>query len=167
MMEHCQRDDPPFTGDEREMLIGFLNWQRDTLICKLDGLSDDQLQRRQEPSTLTLLTMVKHLADVERSWMHEQFLGEATPDEDDVAKQAWRIEPGETAASIIADYRAAGADVEAIIRAHDLSTPARAPHSGGREVWLRWIVLHLIEETARHAGHADLIREAIDGATGE
>lgn len=176
MMETCQRTDPPLTGDEREMLIGYLDWQRDTLLCKLDGLSDQQLGQRHEPSTMTLLGMVKHLTWVELGWMHGQFLGETRPpdddtppEEDDVADPDWdwRIEPGDTTEGVVDRYRRIGADTDAIIRAHDLATPARAPRSGGREVWLRFIVLHLIEEIARHVGHADLIREAIDGQTGE
>ena len=167
-MENCQRTEPPLTGDEREMLIGYLNWQRDTLLCKLDGLSDEQVKQRLAPSTMTLLGMVKHLTDVEHSWMHEQFLGEdPLPLGEEGAARFWRIEPDDTTAGIIAAYREACADVDTIIQAHDLTTPAKATSSGGREVWLRWMVLHLIEETARHLGHADLIREAIDGQTGE
>lgn len=164
-----RRTQPPLGGEEREMLVGFLNGQRDTLLWKLDGLDDEQVRRPHEPSGLTLLGIVKHLTDVERSWFREVVAGEdlghlwddADPD------RYWRIEPEDTTAGLIADYRAECAAADAIVLASDLGAPVTGPRPREQGMTIRWVVLHMIEETARHYGHADLIREAIDGRTGE
>jgi uncharacterized damage-inducible protein DinB len=169
VMKEDQRTHPPVDGPEAEMLVGFLDYQRDALLWKLDGLDDEQLRRPHEPSGLTLLGLVKHLTDVERSWFRENFAGEdlahlwddADPD------RYWRIEPGETAGGLVADYREECRRANGIIRASSLDTPLAKPSPGRTPPTLRWVCLHMIEETARHLGHADLIREAIDGATGE
>ncbi len=169
-MDRCQRTDPPPAATEMEMVLAFLDRQRDTLICKLDGLDDAQLQRQHVPSDLTLLGIVKHLTDCERSWFREVFAGEdlahlwdpADPD------RYWRIEADDTSAGLIADYRAECGIANQIVQDHSLDDTAQGGNPvPGQELTLRWIVLHLIEETARHVGHADLIRESIDGQTGE
>jgi len=166
MTEEFQRMDPPPGGMERELLAAFLDYQRATLLRKIDGLGDADLRRQVLPSTLTLLGMVKHLAYVEQSWFGIRFAGEdlpvpytkADPDAD------FRIEPGETTTDIVALYKREVARSRAILSASSLDDLAKAE---GFRPSLRWIALHMIEETARHNGHADLIREAIDGATGE
>ena len=171
MMTAAQRTVPPIAGPEKEMLIGYLNLQRDTLRWKLDGLDDEQLRRQHAPSGLTLLGLAKHLADVERSWFRERVVGEdlAYLWDDTDPQRYWRIEPDDTTGDIVAAYRIECAAADAIIRERDLDSTVAAPPpwSGSEAMTLRWVVLHMIEETARHVGHADLIREAIDGATGE
>ncbi len=157
---------PTADAGERELLTGFLDWYRETLLWKLESLSDDQLRRRLVPSQTTLLGLVKHLAYVERSWFRMGFNGEDLPapwTETDPDPD-FRIEPGETAASIVAFYRDEIARSRAIVAASSLDDVARRP---GKRYTLRWILLHMIEETARHAGHADILRELTDGATGE
>lgn len=168
MMENCQRIDPPLAGTEHETLLAFLDWQRDTLLCKIHGLSDEQLRMPHHPSGLTLLGLVKHLSDVERSWFREVFAGEdlAALWDDSDPRRYWRIEPGETTTQVIEIYKGEVATANALIAASSLDSPVVAPRPGAEEMTLRWVVVHMIEETARHIGHADLMREAIDGRTG-
>ena len=161
------RVDPPPAAPERDLLATFLDYNRQTLLWKLSGLDDEAVRRRLVPSQTTLLGMVKHLAYVERWWFQRVFAGrevafpwsERDPDAD------WRIEPGESTAEILALYEAETAISRRIMaEAASLDEIARLP---GREQSLRWILVHMIEETARHVGHADVLRELIDGATGE
>lgn len=160
------RKDPPHTGAEQDLLEAFLDYHRATLLQKVDGLSDADLRRRLVPSATTLLGMVKHLAYVERSWFQKVFAGEDLPvpwtEEDPDAD--FRIEPEETTAEILAFYQEQVRRSRAITAGASLDEIARGP---GRDHTLRWIMLHMIEETARHNGHADILRELIDGATGE
>lgn len=152
------------------MMVAFLDRQRDTLICKVDGLDDAQLRHPHDPSGLTLLGIVKHLTDVERSWFREVFAGQDLAHLWDPAdpQRYWRIEARDTATGLISDYRSECGMANAIVQGHSLDDTARGGDPAtGQAFTLRWIVLHMIEETARHVGHADLIREAIDGATGE
>lgn len=168
-MDRCERPEPPVAGTEKEVLSGFLDFLRGTILCKLDGLSDEQLRRPHEPSGLTLLGMIKHLTDVERSWFREVFLGEDLSqlwDADDPGKY-WRIEPDETTDEILAIYNAEVNRAREIVADADFDAVAAAARAKGPGMQLRWIVAHMIEETARHCGHADLIRESIDGQTGE
>lgn len=171
MMTDSARTVSPIAGPEKEMLIGFLNVQRDTVLWKLNGLNDEQLRRPHDPSGLTLLGLAKHLTDVERSWFRERVAGEDLAHlwDDADPQRYWRIEPDDTTGDIIAAYRIECAAADAIIRERDLDSILAAPLSrpGAEAMTVRWVVLHLVEETARHAGHADLIRESIDGATGE
>ncbi len=165
------RRDPPEAAPESEMLAAFLDYHRATLLWKVDGLSEADLRRPLTPSGMTLLGLIKHLAYVERWWFQAVFAGEdvdfpwsdADPDAD------WRVGPDEGVATILDLYRAQAARTREIVAAATLDDDARRPRTrppGGIQT-LRWIVLHMIEETARHNGHADLMREAIDGATGE
>lgn len=166
MTEGLERVDPPRSGTERELLAAFLDYQRATLLRKIDGVGDADLRRQVLPSTLTLLGMVKHLAYVERWWFAVCFAGEqlSLPWTKDDPDADLRIEPGETTADIVALYKREVAHSHAILSASSLDELAKG---GDLETSLRWIALHMIEETARHNGHADLIREAVDGATGE
>jgi hypothetical protein len=171
------RLDPPFQGNERDTLIAYLNYHRSTLTDKCDGLTPAQLaQRAVPPSELTLLGLVRHLAEVERRWFQHRvaaldvgpiYWSEADPDGDfhlpvtesdaqaqglaDEAFATWRVE-------------IARSD-EIMARAASLDQTFRDERHG--DVSLRWLLVHMIEEYARHNGHADLLREAIDGATGE
>lgn len=167
-METCQRTDPPYAASERVMTEAFLDWHRDTLLCKLAGLTDEQLRWKHQPSGLTLLSLPKHLAVVETFWFQIRFTGE-TPSDLSIPidwDAQWRIEPDDTTQAILDRYNNVVERSRAITAAASLDD--RAVDDTGREgLTLRWILLHMIEETARHNGHADLIREAIDGETGE
>ncbi len=158
-------------GDERATLIEFLRTQRLTLELKCAGLDAEQLARRSvEPSTMSLLGLVRHLADVERTWFRRRFAGlevpkryqsEAEPDGDfdgavadpDVVAEAW------------AAWRDEVAFAEQFARDTDLDHVAQ--DGGGGPISLRELLVHMIEEYARHNGHADLLRERIDGRLGE
>lgn len=161
------RVDPPPAASERELLIGFLNLYRETILVKVGGLTEDQLRRRLVPSPTTLLGIVKHLGYVERSWFRMRFNGEDLPvpwtNEDPDAD--FRIEPDETADSVVAFYRDQVERARAIVAAAQLDD--RVKGQAKQAYTLRWILIHMIEETARHAGHADILREQTDGATGE
>lgn len=165
--QEIPRTDPSPLAPERELLDAFLDYHRATLLQKVAGVSDADLRRRFVPSQTTLLGMVKHLAYVERSWFQIRFAGEDLPvpwtEQDPDAD--FRIEPDETTAAILAFYRAEVARSRAITAAASLDDRAKRP-SRDREYTLRWIMLHMIEETARHNGHADILRELIDGVTG-
>ena len=158
------------TGDERAMLHDFLRVQRATLELRCSDLTTDLARRSVEPSTLSLLGLVRHLADEERRWFRRALAGEAapprftTPADPDGDFDGAVPHPSVIAAAWHA-WRAETAFSDRFL--------ARAPHLGitghdaGRgTVSLRWVLLHLIEEYARHNGHADLLRERIDGAIG-
>lgn len=166
-MADADRATRPAAGSEKELLEAFLDFQRDTLLWKVSGLTDEQLRKAWTPSGMSLLGLVKHLAYVERNWFQNRFLMRDLPvawSEDDPDGD-FRIEPDETGASIVAFYRAeVAASKQIVAEAESLDTIAqhpKRPHS------LRRIIVHMIEETARHAGHADLMREFTDGQTGE
>jgi hypothetical protein len=166
------REDPPVQAGERELLLGWLDYHRATLAMKCDGLEPDQLRRMSvPPSTLSLLGLVRHMTEVERSWIRRGFADEPVAplyysddnpdgDFDDVAT-----------ADVDADFARwedACAHTTSVVR--DASSldliEARSGRPGG-SVSLRWIVIHLIEEYARHNGHADLLRECVDGTVGD
>ncbi|MEV5439790.1 DinB family protein [Streptomyces sp. NPDC052682] len=165
-----RRPDP--TADERTMLEGWLEFHRQTLAWKCEGLSDEQLRTASaEPSDLSLMGLVRHMADVERSWFRRVLAGEDAPPlfygEEDLdgefhltGKDTWQ----EAHTTWQAEIEAARS-IAARFGLDDISK-GRHRHTGERYN-LRWIYTHMIEEYARHNGHADLIRERIDGATGE
>jgi uncharacterized damage-inducible protein DinB len=169
-----ERTDPDTTGDELTLLSQFLDYHRATLVQKAGGLDREQLGTRLGPSTLTLAGLVKHMALVEDGWFGRVLLGrEYSEPWDSVdwdADPDWEfrtaVDDGpEDLLRLYADAcersRAATAEIG------DLDRVAARPSRRGEPFSLRWIMLHMIEETARHNGHADLIRENIDGATGE
>jgi len=167
-----ERIDPPFAGRERETLFAFLDYHRDTLLLKCEGLDGEQLNRTLPPSEMTLGGMLKHLALVEHSWFWERFAGheEGEP----WASVDWKADGDWDWHSAVDDQpddlRALlGENVarsrEVLVDA-DLDALSARTSRSGEHFSLRWIVLHMIEEYARHNGHADLIRESIDGATG-
>ncbi|MGH2346783.1 MAG: DinB family protein [Chloroflexota bacterium] len=167
----ADRRDPPEAADEKVMLGAFLDYHRATLLWKVEGLSDADLWRTMTPSGMSLLGMVKHVAYVERWWFQAVFLGEDVyfPQSDTDPNIEWRADPNETTADILNLYRSEAERSRRTLAAANLDDLAKRPQTwprGGKQT-LRWIVLHMIEETARHNGHADLMREAIDGATGE
>lgn len=158
---------PPHAGTEKEMLTAFLDYQRGVLLRKVAGLSDDDLTRPGTPSNVSLLGLLKHSAYVERWWFRVAFAGEDVPLpwSDEGPDADWRLEPGETAEAILAVYLDEVERSRAITESASLDDVA--PHPEAEDVTMRWILLHMIEEVARHLGHADVIREHLDGATGD
>jgi hypothetical protein len=162
-----ERARPSPSADLHATLLGFLRHERETVVAKLDGLTEAQ-GRRHEPSSLTLMGLMRHLADVERTWFHQRFDGQegVSPWDDADPDRYWRVRPDDTFAGLVGDYRAACAESDRIIAAHRLDDVASSSPAGGPGVTLGWVLTHMVQETARHAGHADLIRESIDGRTG-
>lgn len=158
--------DVPYTGGEKESLWASLDRHRDAVLWKLTGLSDEQLRRRVTPSGTSLLGLVRHLAVVEYGWFSDTFGGATEPFPFDPAVEDadFRIEPHTTMADVLAYYDRARASADAVIGTHPIDAVAES--SIGIRVSLRWVLIHLIEETARHAGHADIVRELLDGTTG-
>lgn len=160
-----QPADGPTTGDDRALLEGYLAWQRATLLNICAGLSAEQLAARPLPSALSLLGLVRHLAKVERIWLRQRAAGEEIPP----------LYGGPGDPTDFADVDAARAEEEVQQLRHEwqLADAAAADVPFDREiewrggVWsLRMVYVHLTGEYARHNGHADLIREALDGVTG-
>ncbi|MER5867591.1 DinB family protein [Kitasatospora sp. NPDC002040] len=161
---------PPYAADETAMLTAWLDFHRATLARKCEGLGAEQLRLRSvPPSSLSLLGLVRHLAEVERYWFQHILLGaefdavhwtEQYPDGDfDLVDTA---EPAED----FARWRAQIALAQQAAAGLPLETVGQQPRRG-EQVTLRWILVHMIEEYARHNGHADLLRELIDGTTGD
>jgi uncharacterized damage-inducible protein DinB len=168
------RAEPPVQADERAMMVGFLRWQRDTLELKCAGLDAASLARRSvDSSTLSLLGLVRHMADVERGWFRRGMAGQdapphfysaADPDGDfdgavpdpAVVEEAWNLWRAEVA---FAD--------RFVAEAADLDVLGALPDAWRGAMSLRWVLVHMVEEYARHNGHADLLRERIDGAMGQ
>lgn len=158
-------------ADERTTLETFLDFYRDVVVRKVRGLSDEDARRQLVPSATTLAGLLKHLRRVEVSWFQHR-LAQRPADElpplewiRDGAEDDFRIDPDETVDALIAAY------VDECERsrrtAADHSLDHVVPHPRLGEVSLRWIYVHMIDETARHAGHADILREQIDGSTGD
>jgi uncharacterized damage-inducible protein DinB len=155
------------TGTEREVLEAFLDFHREVLVRKVLGVSEQEARYRRVPSKTTLAGLVKHMIGVERGWFQRVLAGrpveEIGPNVGGGA-DSWDLAEGETVESLVEEYR----------RACDQSrqTAARfalddaVPQRRLGQVSLRWIYVHMIEETARHVGHADILREQTDGATG-
>lgn len=166
------RIDKPKQADERTTLLAFLQHQRDTLLMKVEGLDDDQLRATLAPSDLTLGGMLAHLAYVEDWWLPVCFLGEPPAQPwNDVDWESdndfdWHCAAGMSRADLLRLYDAAVTRSDEVIAAAGLDDLAVAKARNGEPFSMRWIVLHLLEEYARHCGHADLIRQSIDGATG-
>lgn len=161
---------PPLNADERTTLESWLDFYRATLAVKCQGLEDFQLRTATAaPSPMTLLGLLQHLAEVERNWFRRVLTGESAPPiyqaDDDTAGHDGGFEVSDHSS-----YRTALATWQDEIAHARRNCAARELHDtspfGGGEVSLRWIYTHMIGEYARHCGHADLIRERIDGATG-
>jgi uncharacterized damage-inducible protein DinB len=156
----------PREADERTQLIAFLDRYRETVVLKVRGLTLEQATRRLVPSETTLLGMIKHLAVVEGYWfrsvLHDETLDVPYSAEDPDAD--FRIEREETVESVLASYREAIAASRRAIERVSLDTVSK--RGTPLRANLRYILIHMIEESARHAGQADIIREQTDGATG-
>jgi uncharacterized damage-inducible protein DinB len=151
---------PAGTGDERELLLRWLGFLRAAVARKVEGLSDEDARWRPDGALISLLGIVNHLTHVEWRWIDGGMLGR------DVSKSEDEYRPGPelTVDAALVAYRERARTTDAAVRAMpSLAEPCR----WGNETDLRWVLLHLINETARHAGHADATRELLDGATGE
>ena len=163
---------PAPIADERDQLLSFLRQQRDGVRYAAFGLTDAQAAASPTPSSLNVGALVKHVAHVERGWI-DMVLQQADRSSDyDAYAESFRFEPSDSVAAALQSLDEVAAETEAAIREiDDLSRPVPIPKGvpwfpQDVEAWtVRWVLLHLIEETARHAGHADVIREAVDGAT--
>jgi uncharacterized damage-inducible protein DinB len=158
----------PKTGPERVMLQGWLDWHRQTLVSKCAGLTAEQLKAAAvEPSNLTLLGLLRHMTLVERSWFRRRAAGQDVPDvyvtDDNIDGDFDDVADADAGA----DHAAYLAELTAVDEA--MATVPLDHEFEGRTgpISVRWAYLHLIEEYARHLGHADLLRECIDGVTGE
>jgi uncharacterized damage-inducible protein DinB len=157
----------PFTGAEKESLQVSLDRHRGAVLWKLEGLSDADLRRAMTPSGTNLLGLVKHLAAVEYGWFCSTFgrPTEALPFDENDADADMRVRPDETTQDILAFYARARAAADQTIA--ELNLEATGTAWFGDAVSLRWVLIHMVEETARHAGHVDIVRELIDGMTGD
>lgn len=162
------------TGSELALLTQYLDQQREAVLVKTESLARDQLARRHPPSTLTLGSLLNHLTLVEDTWLQNRFLG--LPEREPWAGVDWDTDPDwefRTAAELEPDqlrqrYQDACARSRIVVaQASDPAQLSVQPLRSGQHFSLRWVLLHLLEETARHAGHADLLREAIDGTVGD
>jgi ribosomal protein S18 acetylase RimI-like enzyme len=158
----ADRPTPVVMAGEAETALAFLAYLRDGLAAKLVGLGEDDARRPLVPSGTSLLWLVKHVAGVEAFWLHCVFAGDpedVIPDDEDLS--------GDTVGSVLSLYRRVGARTAEIVAAHpDLDELGTIAPFGPPLRSLRWTLVHLVEETGRHAGHADILRELIDGATG-
>ena len=165
------RSAPPRSAPERVMLEAWLDYHRITLERKCNGLSPEQLRRRAfPPSSLSLLGLVRHMAEVERNWFRRALANEPAPPHyysDDAPDGDFDNVDIADVDETFATWRAECAHARAVVASvSDLDALGRNETRPGRPS-VRWVLVHLIEEYARHNGHADLLREAIDGVVGE
>jgi uncharacterized damage-inducible protein DinB len=161
--------EPASTSDLRGLLLDYLDFFRGAVADKLDGMSEAELGTSVVPSGWTPAGLVNHLVNVERRWLRWGFLGERLPDPwRDAAVEGW-ITPDTDQAGLRLLLEEAGVRTRSIVEEHELTETATP---GGRfdeasAPQLQWILLHLLQEYARHAGHLDISRELVDGVTGE
>jgi uncharacterized damage-inducible protein DinB len=164
----------PPVADERAALLGYLAQQRYVLRLTAYGLTDDQARQAPSASPLTIGGLIKHVSSAERGWIDAVLQLRGKPFEEASADYTadFVLGPDETLAEVLARYDEAAARTDAVVA--DVPDLGQAVPVPGDAPWLpkdltawsvRWVLLHLIEETARHAGHADIVRESIDGAT--
>ena len=166
------RDEPPRSvGDPRDILLQQLSYYRATLLAKLDGLNQEQLTSSILPSGWSPLELLRHLAFVERRWMQWGFEAEQTPDprgDEDPNSERWIVMPEDTVESLSAWLAEIAARTEAVAATAELTDRAKL---GGRfssdPPTLGWILIHLLQEYARHLGQLDVVRELTDGSVGE
>jgi uncharacterized damage-inducible protein DinB len=159
-------------SDEREALTGFLDQQRYVLRLTAYGLTDDQMREAATPSPLSVGGLIKHLAAVERSWMDTVLERARPPRSSDEYQDNFKLRDGERLSEVLDDYDIACKQTDQTIGSiADLGQVVPIPKGvpwfpKDVDAWsVRWVLMHLITETARHAGHADIIREAVDGGT--
>jgi hypothetical protein len=161
----------PPVANELDGLLAFLEQQRTGIRASVYRLTEEQATSRPTVSELTPVGLVKHVALTEQHWTVRIMMQRELPDFPSYELQ-WHLAEGESVASVLDFYAEVGAETERLVRGlPDLDFPVPVPHDApwfpsDVDFWsARWVLLHLIEETARHAGHADILREAIDGAT--
>jgi uncharacterized damage-inducible protein DinB len=158
-------------ADERTQLVGWLDLQRSLVPWKCEGLTDQLAHRVVLPTSplMTVAGLVSHLRWVEHCWFEVLFLGEAAasnPQFADEPEDADMIVPGVPLAQLLAEYEGQVARSNEIVAAHALDDTGRHPDFEPAQATLRWMLIHVVEETARHLGHLDLLREQLDGARG-
>jgi uncharacterized damage-inducible protein DinB len=156
----------PLTGAEKESLHVALDRHRDVVLWKLEGLSDKQVRKPMTASGTNLVGLVKHLATVEYGWFCETFgrPSEAPPFDPDDPDFDMRAAPGETTAEIVEFFGKARTAADRAIE--EIGLEETGTSWAGDTVSMRWVLIHMIEETARHAGHMDILRELLDEETG-
>ena len=165
---------PPAT-DERQLLLAYVAQQRDGIRNAAFGLTDDQARLAPTVSSLTIGGLVKHVAHTERGWIDivlQRRREHSAEDRMATYEDNFRLGPDETLAGALAFYEEVARETEAVLAGiDDLGRPVPVPTGvpwfpDDVDAWsVRWVLLHIVEETARHAGHADIVRESIDGAT--
>lgn len=171
------RTDPPAQADEADMLVAFLEYYRATLLMKADGLTDEQARAAAvPPSDLNIMGLVRHMSEVERNWFQRWFIKADAPsiyysDDDPDEDRDMHPGPDDTLADTLAVFHREVDTSRRIAAGVAPHTPAahvgESVHWAGFNPSLRWILIHMIEEYARHCGHADLLRERIDGVVGD
>jgi uncharacterized damage-inducible protein DinB len=153
------------SNDERELLLAFLAQQRDGLRNAAYGLTEAEARRAPSASVLSVASLIRHAVTTERGWI-SMMQGEPS-----AGDQGFGLSEGDTVSSLLDDYAATAAETARVVASLGLDHPVAVPKGvpwfpDDVDGWsVRWVLLHLIEETARHAGHADIVRESIDGAT--
>ncbi|KUH37380.1 MULTISPECIES: DinB family protein [Streptomyces] len=164
------RSDTPPSEDERAYLTTFLDYCRATAVSKCEGLSDEGARTAPLPASplMTVAGLISHLRWVEHYWFEAIFLGEEdrAPWSQEDPDREMRVALDMPLEELLAEYRANSERYGRLVTEHDLDERAKRPVRDGRHVTLRWILMHLVEETARHNGHLDAIREIVDGTTG-
>ncbi len=160
-------DQPVSKGSERQLLEAFLDLHRQVLVSKVDGISEKEARWRRVPSKTTLAGLIKHMIGVERGWF-QQVLGgrdaaEVGPNVGG-GEESWDLAENETVSSLLKEYEQTCEQSRQTAARFALDHAVPEPDMG--QVSLRWIYVHMIEETARHAGHADILKEQTDGSTG-
>ena len=165
-MSTNERVEPPYETDERTMLVSWLDYQRATLALKCEGLTDEQMRERSvPPSSLSLLGLVRHMAEVENNWFRF-WLGGEGPVVRYEGEEDFEVEGADVADAF--DYwRSECEHARKVVATFDSLDAVGAGQELGAGISVRWTLVHMIEEYARHNGHADLIRERIDGTTGD
>lgn len=164
---------PPLT-DEKALLLAYIAQQREGIRNAAFGLTDDQARQTPTAGTLSIGGLVKHVAGTEQHWVDlalNQTRARERAEQEQDYHDRFRLREDETLAGVLATYAAVAAETEAAMAGASLDQPVPVPKGvpwfpADVEAWsVRWVLLHIIEETARHAGHADIVRESIDGAT--
>jgi uncharacterized protein DUF664 len=152
---------PTGNADEKELLLSFLRFLRGAVLRKVAGLDDEQARWTPDGKLIPLIGIVHHLTSVERRWIDGGFLGHTVSRSEEEFRPARAL----TVAAAVDAYKVRGGATDAIVRDLPLDTPCERGDDHTRD--LRWVLVHLINETGRHAGHADATRELLDGVTGE
>jgi uncharacterized damage-inducible protein DinB len=165
----------PALTDEKALLLAYIAQQREGVRNAAFGLTDEQARQAPTAGTLSIGGLVKHVTDNERHWIDialDQDRARSRAEQEQDYADGFRLREDETLAGVLAAYAEVAANTEAALAGVSLDQPVPVPKGvpwfpDDVEAWsVRWVLLHILEETARHAGHADIVRESIDGATG-